>query len=68
MSYTNAKRQLIATAMEVAPTEKEQEAFSKIVRNMSVAGEYDKDICIELLACMLNGLRSGNWPDPEKIV
>jgi hypothetical protein len=67
-NYANARGSLMAAAMELAPTGKEQVGFGRIVSNMGMAHESDKQICIELLSSMLDGVRNDNWPDPEKLV
>lgn len=58
----HAKRLLLSAAMHLAPTGREQQAFTRLVNAMELAGESDTSTCQALLAMMLDGLRNGNWP------
>ncbi len=49
----------------VAPTGKEQQAFVLMLSEMNMDG-CDEDQQLEhLLETMLDGLRHGNWPEPD---
>jgi hypothetical protein len=67
MDYRQTVNHLLAAAMEVSPTGIEQTAFGLIVNNMRNAGESDRVVSIELASAILDGLRYGNWPNPEVI-
>jgi hypothetical protein len=60
--YRMAKGDLLAAAMRLSPTGTEQQAFSANVNKARMDGATDKEVCIDLLSSMLDGLRHGNWP------
>jgi hypothetical protein len=61
VNYTEAVRLLLAAAMHVTPTGKEQAAFSRMV-NTPEQGATDKDIARALAGSIWDGLTYGNWP------
>ena len=55
-------RQLLATAMLIAPTGEVQQGFAALARSTP-----SDAVPTALLGAMLDGLRYGNWPDPKLI-
>lgn len=62
MSNVKAKSLLLQAAYELSPSLKEQEVFTKMVRDMERDLHTNKDICLALAQGIVDGLRHGNWP------
>lgn len=64
MSYhcNQGLNMMLASAICLAPTGKEQEGFAKIVRDMEGAGEEPEAICLTIASAIVDGLRHNNWP------
>lgn len=52
----------LALAIHIAPTLKEQSAFSHLFNQLVAAGEPWKKVVEVLVGTMYDGLRYGNWP------
>jgi hypothetical protein len=65
--FNQATRDLLAVAMRVSPTGKEQEAFTKLHNLMSDNGLTPREIFLGLLGAIQDGVRFGNWVNPQHI-
>lgn len=54
---------ILEVAVIVSPTDKEQQAFARIYRDMQDAGESPKSIIVALAGAVQDGLKHGNWPE-----
>lgn len=61
---SEAIRDLMAAAMHISPTGKEQEAFTKLHNLMYAAGCSSREIFLALLGAIQDGVCFGNWPKP----
>jgi hypothetical protein len=61
-SERHAVNQLLSAAYDLSPTGLEQEAFSRMVNEMRIAGESDREVALTLAGCIYDGLKKGNWP------
>lgn len=57
---------LLDAALRLAPSEEVRGTFGKMYSAVLVDGGTDKDLSVQLLGAMLDGLRYGNWPKEDK--
>jgi len=62
INYNEANRHLMAVAVLVSPTGKEQEAFGRMCNLMYGDGLVEKEIFLGLLGAIQDGVKNGNWP------
>ncbi len=61
--WREANRKLLDVVMHVAPTEKEQQAFTSLVNETRWENFEDEEIVFKhLLNALSDGIRFGNWP------
>lgn len=62
--YAAAKNAIYSLAMAVAKNEDEQKAFSKAFREIEREDWHEphKEIILQMLSVVFNGLAYGNWP------
>ena len=62
VNYTEALRQVLALAMTVSPTGREQNAFSQMYSDMLLDGMKHRDILLHMLRAIQDGVEKNNWP------
>lgn len=62
-SYSNAKQGLLAAAFNVAPSKREQDAFSRMLTELERDGNEPKTVLSRMASAIIDGLEYGNWPE-----
>jgi hypothetical protein len=62
--YGEAVRHALSIAMLVSPTGVEQEAFARMHNAAYGERRNHKDVLLDMLGAIQDGVRHGNWPAP----